>query len=83
MRKLLIALLLYSVSLLAMPQQKVVLDKSGNFVSLTAGKGVKTPDKTTGKFFIDKKGIKYPVYESVNGKFYYLKTARSGNIYKV
>lgn len=72
-----------SLTLGAQAQKKVVMDKSGNFVSLTAGKTTKVADKTTGKFFIDTKGVKYPVYESVNGKFYYLKTAKSGNIYKV
>lgn len=69
--------------LLAIPQQKVTMDKSGDFVSLTAGKTAKVADKTTGKFFVDSKDVKYPIYVSVNDKLFYLKTAKSGNIYKV
>ena len=75
--------LIFILSILAVnAQKKVALDSLGNYVSVSTG-GTASKDKATGKFFTDTKGVKYPVRESVNGKLYYLKTAKSGNVYKV
>ena len=83
MKNLLFIALLLFVTLAAIGQKPVVVDKSGNYTSV-AVKDTVAGNKLTGKFFVDTKGIKYPVYESVNGKLFYYKTAKtSGNIYKV
>jgi hypothetical protein len=66
----------------AVAQQKVVKDSTGNYQLVSSSKEKKA-DENTGKFFVDKNGNKYPILKSVNGKFYYWKTAKSGNLYKV
>lgn len=82
MKTLFIAFLM-CLSLAVMAQKPVVTDKAGNYVSAVKDTTV-GGSKLTGKFFVDTKGIKYPVYESVNGKLFYYKTAKtSGNTYKV
>jgi hypothetical protein len=63
-------------------QQKVVKDSTGNY-TLVSNSTVKKVDENTGKFFVDKNGNKYPILKSVNGKYYYWKKAKSGNLYKV
>lgn len=70
-------------ALYAGAQKPVKVDSQGNYTSVYTKSVNKVADKTNGKFFIDSKGVKYPVYVSVNGKLYYLKTAKSGNVYKV
>lgn len=83
MKNLLFIALLLFVTLAAIGQKPVVVDKSGNYVAVSV-KDSSATNKLTGKFFTDTKGVKYPVYESVNGKLFYYKTAKtSGNIYKV
>ena len=83
MKKLFVMLVLcLTVLITVQAQKKVALDSLGNYTTVKA-LGVTTKDAETGKFFIDSKGVKYPVRESVNGNLYYLKTAKSGNIYKV
>ena len=67
----------------AYAQKPVGIDQDGNYVSISKD-GTRGLDKMTGKFYVDNKGIKYAIYESVNGKLYYYKTAKtSGHIYKV
>ena len=39
--------------------------------------------KYTGHTFIDSKHKEWPVYISANDKLYYLRTSKSGNVYKV
>lgn len=82
MKQLLFVIVLMLSTIAVNAQKKVALDSLGNYVSITTGV---TPnkDKETGKFFIDTKGVKYPVRCSINNKLYYLKTAKSGNVYKV
>jgi len=71
------------LSLSCISQKPVGIDKEGNYVSLSK-EGTRAGDKMTGKFYVDNKSIKYAIYESVNGKLYYYKTAKtSGNVYKV
>jgi hypothetical protein len=83
MKKLiLIIIILISCGTGVMAQKKVALDSAGNYIQVSS-KGDSTVDKATGKFFVDSKGVKYPVRISVNGNLYYLKTAKSGNVYKV
>lgn len=62
-------------------QTKVVKDANGNYVALSH-KADSTRNKATGKTFTDSKGKTYPVYESVNGKLFYYRTSRNGNVYK-
>ncbi len=61
-------------------QLRVVKDANGNYVA--SRKADTTGSKPTGKTFTDGKGKSYPLYESVNGKLYYYRTSRSGNVYK-
>jgi hypothetical protein len=63
-------------------QKPVKLDSLGNYISLTQ-KSSNVVMKTTGKYYVDSKGVKYAICESVNGKFYYVKTSKTGNEYKV
>lgn len=79
---LLILVMVMFVACAANAQKPVKLDSMGNYVSSNVFKE-KIVDETTGKFFVDTKGVKYPIYRSSNSKMYYLKTAKSGNIYKV
>jgi hypothetical protein len=75
--------LLCVVSIAANGQTKVQTTKDGNYtaVSSTVKSGSKA--KLTGKTFTDSKGNKFPVYISSNGKLFYKKTAKSGNVYNV
>lgn len=83
MKKLLLSLvLLIAFAFTINAQQTVKQDKDGNYVAIS--KQVKQDSaKPTNHVYIDKKGNKYPVYISVNGKPYVLKTsAKTGNVYK-
>lgn len=78
-----ITLLLLFICLNVVGQKNVTVDKNGNYVSTSVAK-TETTNKLTGKYYIDSKGIKYPVYISSNNKlFYYKVSAKSGNTYKV
>jgi hypothetical protein len=78
---LIIALVLLSLG--AIGQTKVIKDAQGNYTAVQVSK-VKIEDKDTGKTFIDSKGNKYPVRESVNGKLYYIRVSKkTGNPYRV
>ncbi len=61
--------------------QHAVKDAQGNYHAVTRSTdtGARKP---TGKTFTDSKGKSYPLYLSVNGKLYYMRTSRSGNVYK-
>lgn len=80
--KTLILIVLLALSFWATGQTKVKEDAQGNYTAITATKtGSNTTE--TGKVFIDKKGIKYPVLLSKNGKLFYVRTSKSGNKYNV
>lgn len=81
MKKVTLFLSLFLASSLAFSQTKVVRDSSGNFVTKTASKKA-TEDKQTGQTFTTSKGETYPVYESVNGKLYVIRTSKNGNQYR-
>lgn len=85
MKTLLFVLLLFAgLTVNAQPQIKstVRVDSVGNYYSITAPrvKGIDTP---TGKYFMDSKGIKYPIVKTSTGRLVYYKLSRNGNIYKV
>lgn len=65
----------------AQAQTKVSKDAHGNYV--VAKRDSLGGSKPTGHTITDRKGIVYPVYQSVNGKLFYLRTSRNGNVYKV
>lgn len=68
----------------AVPAQTVKRDPAGNFVQVkdTSGRRGGSQAKATGKTFTDGKGNVYPVFVSVNGKYFVRKTSkRTGNEY--
>jgi hypothetical protein len=81
MKKATLFLSLFLASSLAFSQTKVLRDSSGNFVAATAQKKA-TADKQTGQTFTTSKGETFPIYVSVNGKFYVIRTSKNGNEYK-
>lgn len=85
MKKLsLIAVVLIAITFSVSAQTKVKQDATGNYVAATVTKKATGSKATeTGKFFTDSKGNKYPVFKSVNGKLFYKKTSKSGNVYNV
>lgn len=79
-----VILVLFMSATGVLAQTKVKLDSLGNYVSNTSTyAGSKIIAQTTGKYFIDSKGARYPVWKSSNNNLYYLKAAKSGNVYKV
>ena len=67
--------------------QTVRLDASGNYVAVkdTATKTGKklVGDVPTGKFYIDSKGVKWPVYTSPTGRLVIIRTSKeSGDQYR-
>ena len=67
----------------AMAQQKVVKDANGNYSPAKVAVSGVALDKPTGSTYTDSKGVKYPVYKSVNGNLYIIRTSRkTGNTYK-
>jgi hypothetical protein len=74
--------LLMCATLSTLGQSKVKVDQNGNYVSTSIPR-TKGVDTATGKYFIDSKGVKYPVMLTSTGRLVYYKTAKSGNVYKV
>jgi uncharacterized protein YxeA len=80
-----IAIILLSLSLCFADNlfsQTAKIDSKGNYVAAKKT-ATKSESKETGKTFTDSKGNIYPVYESINGKLFYYKTSKTGNVYKV
>lgn len=67
------------LTMTAAQAQQVTKDAQGNYHAAKRD----TANKATGHTFTDSKGQTYPVYESINGKLYYMRTSKSGNVYKV
>lgn len=66
----------------ATAQTKVKENAEGNYVSISDS--AKKADQFTGKYFINAKGEKFPVYISSKGNLYYIKVSeKSGNPYRV
>lgn len=76
MKKIIIPLLLI-ISIGNITAQ-VKQDTKGNFYAV---KKTESEAKATGKTFTDAKGIIYPVYISARGKYYVIKTSKTGNKY--
>jgi hypothetical protein len=84
MKKLsIIAAILIAITFCATAQTKVKQDANGNYIAATVTKTSKSKAVETGKFFTDSKGVKYPVLKSANGKLFYRKTSKKGNVYNV
>jgi hypothetical protein len=82
MKKLQLSLIAILFTLAAFSQTTVKQDAKGNFVPVSVAKISKT-DSTTGKNFTTAKGEVYPVYVSVNGKLYIIRTSKkTGNTYR-
>lgn len=81
MKKLFIILALILGNQCVNAQTKVKLDQSGN--TYIPSKPSKQPDQPIGKEFIDKDGIKYPVYQNSKGRLYITRTSKkTGKSYK-
>ena len=59
--------------------QNARVTSSGNYVAVKADPKVQ---EATNKTFTDDKGNVFPLYESKNGKLYYIKTSKAGKEYK-
>ena len=63
--------------------QTVTQDSAGNYITVAAAHKTGTTSQATGHFFIDRSGTKYPVYRSIHGKLYVIRTSKkTGNEYK-
>jgi len=81
-RKLFFSILLIGLFMTSFSQTKVK-EVNGIYTTVSTAKA-KTPDVKTGKFFVDSKGKKYPVYLSVNDKLYYIRVSKkTGKAYRV
>lgn len=78
--------LLLLISILALStgakSQNAIKDSTGNYVAVNKSKTLQE-SKNTGSTFTDSKGNVYPVFESVNGKLFYIRKSKTGNEYKV
>ena len=81
MKKLTLITALILASFAGMAQTKVTKDVQGNYVAVK--RVDTTANKATGHTFTDTKGNVYPISISVNGKLFYNKTSKAGNVYKV
>lgn len=82
MKKLIISIALQSLSFFSSAQTKVFVDESGNYVQLAKSDTSKTTYKETGKYFIDKSGVKLPVYLTEKGKEFVFVVSKKGNKYR-
>lgn len=75
MKNLILAAFVAAFSLSVATAQTVVKkDPAGNYIAA----GARSGGKLTGKYFIDRKGKKFPVWESSRGKLYYYDIATKG-----
>lgn len=81
MRTLLLLISILSLSIGA-KSQNATKDSTGNYVAVNKAKTFQE-SKNTGSTFTDLKGNVYPVFESVNGKLFYIRKSKTGNEYKV
>lgn len=61
--------------------QTVKVMPDGNYVSVKSAND-STGYKSTGKYFEDTKGNRYDVMISKNGKLFYFRTSKTGNVYR-
>lgn len=79
MKKLLLIASLFIVTA-GHAQTRVTKDAQGNY-TVTA-KHDTSAGKPTGATITDKDGAKHPVLITARGKLYYMRTSKSGNVYK-
>lgn len=79
MKKLLLIASLFVVTT-AQAQQKAVKDAQGNY-TVTSHRDT-VAGKPTGHTITDSKGNVYPLLLSSRGRLYYMRTSRTGNVYK-
>lgn len=60
--------------------QNAKVDSKGNYTAISGNDSGSA--KPTGKTFTDAKGTAWPVYISVRGKLFYIRTSKAGNTYK-
>lgn len=79
----LIAFIIIGFVMLSFPAnaQNAKVDATGNYTAINHSNDSSIA-KPTGKTFTDAKGIKYPVLVSKNGKLFYMRTSKAGNVYK-
>lgn len=64
-------------------QTNVKQDSKGNFYAIKSSTSTAAKDAPTGKTYKDTKGQIFPVYKSVKGKLYVIKSsAKTGNTYR-
>lgn len=85
MKKVILSIaLFYSLSNGLKAQTKVFVDESGNYLPIK--KAVNDTSKTTytetGRFFIEKSGVKLPVYLTTKGKEFVFVVSKKGNKYR-
>lgn len=78
--------LLFLISILSLStsakSQNATKDSTGNYIAVNKSKTLQE-SKNTGSTFTDSKGNVYPVFESINGKLFYIRKSKTGNEYKV
>lgn len=84
MKHLITALILLITAISTHAQQRYMIDNNGNYVVVKKTTASDTAKAIpSGKTFTDSKGTVWPVYLSVNGKPYIIRTSKkSGNVYK-
>lgn len=78
MKKIIISLLL--IISIGNINAQVKQDTKGNFYAVKKTES-ESKATATGKTFTDTKGIIYPVYISARGKYFVIKTSKTGNKY--
>ena len=82
MKNISIFILLITLSFAGIAQIKVKKDGSGNYIALNETKKIK-PGTLTGQTFKAADGKIYPIYKSINGKFYIIRVSKkTGKEYK-
>jgi uncharacterized lipoprotein NlpE involved in copper resistance len=78
---LLLAALFILLCCKAKAQQRVTVDKAGNYTAVKRDPA-QTAAKPTGHTITATDGTVYPVYESARGKLYYNRISKAGHAYK-
>jgi hypothetical protein len=72
---------LIGISAATFAQQKANVSLQGNVYKALPKKDTATA-KATGRYYVDRKGNMWPVFESNNGKLFALRTSAAGKQYK-
>lgn len=81
MKKLLSLLVILSL-ITGAHAQNATVSNEGNYVAINHQLQGHDSAVATGKTFTDLKGNVYPVWRSRNGKLYYFRTSKAGNVYR-